>query len=248
MLAQAAVVRAWLVAAPADAWARPSSLDGWTVADLGAHLSVAMAAVAGAQPPEPGDRGRSIAQFVATYAVNAADISERTKTAAGGSGRTPAQVLEAFDASVAAAEQRLDELGPHDQVVRGRRGPVRVSDLVATRVIELVVHADDLARSVPEAPAPRSDRQATAVTVRALLDVLAERAPGRSVEVRVPPHGAVQCIEGPRHTRGTPPNVVETDALTWVRLAAGRTTWTQARPAVRASGERADLSAHLPLL
>jgi hypothetical protein len=69
------------------------------------------------------------------------------------------------------------------------------------------------------------------------------------VELRVPPHVAVQCIEGPRHTRGTPPNVVETDAATWLRLAIGLVTWDEAAAAgkVTASGNRADLSALLPL-
>jgi Bacterial SCP ortholog len=80
--------------------------------------------------------------------------------------------------------------------------------------------------------------------------VLADRAPGRAVEVRVPPYAAVQCIEGPRHTRGTPSNVVETDPLTWLALATGRSGWAQAVATgkVRASGPRADLSAWLPLL
>ena len=74
---------------------------------------------------------------------------------------------------------------------------------------------------------------------------MATRAPGRSLELRVPPYAAVQCVEGPRHTRGTPPNVVETDPLTWIRLAAGRLDWREAvtSGAVRASGERADLTA-----
>ena len=78
---------------------------------------------------------------------------------------------------------------------------------------------------------------------------LAQHVPGRSVELRVPPHVAVQCIEGPRHTRGTPPNVVETDAATWLRLATGQLPWdvAVAEGRVTASGNRADLSAHLPL-
>jgi hypothetical protein len=78
---------------------------------------------------------------------------------------------------------------------------------------------------------------------------LAQQVPGRSVELRVPPHVAVQCVEGPRHTRGTPPNVVETDAATWLRLATGQLGWAAAvaEGSVVASGNRADLSAHLPL-
>lgn len=94
------------------------------------------------------------------------------------------------------------------------------------------------------------DRAAAAVAVRHLLRLLAERAPGRSVEVRVPPYGAVQAVEGPRHTRGTPPNTVETDPVTWLALAAGRLDWATAVAdgRARASGLRADLSAYLPLV
>lgn len=87
------------------------------------------------------------------------------------------------------------------------------------------------------------------VAVRYLLGVLAAGAPGRAVEVRVPPVAAVQCVAGPRHTRGTPPNVVETDPVTWVRLATGRLDWAGAvaAGAVLASGPRADLSPYLPV-
>ncbi len=81
------------------------------------------------------------------------------------------------------------------------------------------------------------------------LAVLAERAPGRSVEVRVPPYAAVQAIPGVRHTRGTPPAVVETDAETWIALAIGALSWADAVGGgrIQASGERADLADHLPL-
>jgi hypothetical protein len=81
------------------------------------------------------------------------------------------------------------------------------------------------------------------------LAVLEQRAPGRSVEVRVPPYAAVQVIPGVRHTRGTPPAVVETDAETWVALATGSLSWAEAESTGRvlASGERADLGVHLPL-
>jgi len=78
---------------------------------------------------------------------------------------------------------------------------------------------------------------------------LSQQVPGRSVELRVPPFVAVQCVPGPRHTRGTPPNVVETDPATWLRLATGALSWAEAGAdgKVSASGNRADLSAHLPL-
>jgi hypothetical protein len=85
--------------------------------------------------------------------------------------------------------------------------------------------------------------------VKHFLAVLAERFPGKSVEVRVPPYAAVQCIEGARHTRGTPPAVVETRADVWIALARGRLAFKDAVSAgdVRASGERSDLTAQLPL-
>ena len=85
--------------------------------------------------------------------------------------------------------------------------------------------------------------------VRALLAELARVAPGRSVEVRIPPFGAIQCVAGPRHTRGTPPNVVEADPATWVLVATGRVSWADAVAdgRIRASGIRTDLSDFLPL-
>lgn len=88
-----------------------------------------------------------------------------------------------------------------------------------------------------------------ATSVRYLLQLLDEKAPGNSVEVRVPPFGAVQVVQGPRHTRGTPPNVIEMDAATWIDLATGVEAWADAVDAgrVHASGTRADLSDLLPL-
>ena len=96
------------------------------------------------------------------------------------------------------------------------------------------------------AAAPRA---AVRTAVRFTLEELADVAPGRAVEIRVPPDGAVQAVPGPRHTRGTPPNVVETDPGTWLALATGTLTWADAVAAgrVSASGDRADLSGLLPL-
>ena len=97
---------------------------------------------------------------------------------------------------------------------------------------------------------PEPDRATRKAAVKESLAELARRAPGRSVEVRVPPFGAVQCIEGPRHTRGTPPNVVETDPRTWLALVLGVTRWGDAVAdgSVRASGSRAgDVAGLLPL-
>ena len=93
------------------------------------------------------------------------------------------------------------------------------------------------------------DRADLRLLTKHFLAVLEDRAPGHSVEVRVPPYAAVQVVPGVRHTRGTPPAVVETDALTWLALATGELAWADAEGAgrVRASGERADLSPYLPL-
>jgi len=85
--------------------------------------------------------------------------------------------------------------------------------------------------------------------VKETLALLTERAPGRAIEVRIPPYAAVQCGEGPTHTRGTPPNTVEMDAQTWIALARGEKSWTDAMAEglISASGVRADLSSLLPL-
>ncbi|CAN5336426.1 hypothetical protein BH24ACT10_BH24ACT10_19870 [soil metagenome] len=93
------------------------------------------------------------------------------------------------------------------------------------------------------------DRPHLALAVRGLADRLAEAAPGHHVEARVPPFAAVQCVQGPRHTRGAPPNVVEADPLAFVELCAGRLAWADAvrDGRVRTWGDRAYLSAWLPL-
>jgi Bacterial SCP ortholog len=109
--------------------------------------------------------------------------------------------------------------------------------------------ADALVDAVVSAYAAGADPERTAVrlVVKLLLERLARQAPGRSVEVRVPPYSAAQCVEGPRHTRGTPPNVIETDPKTWILLATGRLAWADAADRITASGARADLSPYLPV-
>jgi hypothetical protein len=112
-----------------------------------------------------------------------------------------------------------------------------------------MVTADDLRAALILAAAEPPDPTEIPAAVRSTLGWLAQQHPGRSVEIRVPPHGAVQAVPGPRHTRGTPPNVVETDPSTWLGLVVGRVSWPDAVAdgRVRASGTRADLSALLPL-
>jgi hypothetical protein len=108
--------------------------------------------------------------------------------------------------------------------------------------VEVTAAWEELRRDPASTPALR-------LLTKHYLALLAQRHPGRSVEVRVPPYAAVQCIGGTRHTRGTPPAVVETDASTWVRLATGDLSWSEAVAdgAVVASGERSDLGALLPV-
>ena len=119
---------------------------------------------------------------------------------------------------------------------------------VARRRIDLEEGSAALATWQAAAPQPPS-RTVIATAVRYSLEEVTARAPGNSVEVRVPPYGVTQCVEGPRHTRGTPPNIIETDAETWLSMVTGRLSWADAVAAgkVAASGLRADLSDILPL-
>ena len=108
---------------------------------------------------------------------------------------------------------------------------------------------DQVTAAVNAAAGPL-DAAGTREAVKSTLGWLAQCNPGRSVEIRVPPHGAVQAIAGgPRHTRGTPPNVVEMNAATWLALVIGALSWHEAVTdgRISASGTRADLSGLLPL-
>jgi uncharacterized protein (TIGR03083 family) len=215
---------------------RPSTLPGWRVADLVAHLVGMLQAIPDMARRTTPDKPITVARYLAAYAPSAAEIEDRDRRAAeAGPEALRNRARTAFEAAAQTAG---------GGTIAAARGPIRWDDYLTTRVIELVVHTDDLD------PTVELVRPAVKVTVSALAKALAEKAPGRSVELRVPPYAAVQCVEGPRHTRGTPPNVVEMDALTWVRLAAGRLSWAEAVDAakVRASGGRADLAEWLPLL
>jgi uncharacterized protein (TIGR03083 family) len=246
--AQNAGLISWLERLPRESWEAPSRLPGWSVRELAFHATdmtavVVRALSAGAVRAAP----QTIAVYTSAWAPAAPEIAARDRGAAGG--------LDA-DAVLANATRARAELlealaSTHDDpVVTGRRGPLRLSDLMTTRVNELVVHSLDLSASLRDVEPVPLDRQALGVACRMLTAILAERVPGHTVEVRVPPYSAVQCVEGPRHTRGTPANVVEADAVTWVELATGRTSWAAAVGAgqVRASGDRADISEHLPVL
>jgi hypothetical protein len=123
--------------------------------------------------------------------------------------------------------------------------PARLRPLPAPELESILDRLD-----TAEAQAVPANAEDLRAAVKHFLAVLARRFPGKSVEVRIPPFAAVQCIEGARHTRGTPPAVVETRAEVWVALARGRIGFREsvAMGDVRASGERSDLSGQLPLV
>jgi len=225
--------------------AGPTRLGEWTVRDLAAHMTMAVETVSRSldrdEPPKP---ELTLLDWPFATASRAADIADGTRSLAGAN--------PDLDALYARTGERLTErlaTAPDTRVLAARTGAMTLADYLVTRTVELIVHTDDLNAAVPGLEVPY-DRQALAACTRLLADALAAKAPGGSTEVRIPPYAVVQCIEGPRHTRGTPPNVVETDPLTWIRLATGRVTWPDAveKAQVSASGERADLSGLLPLM
>ncbi|OQR60819.1 hypothetical protein B6E66_28985 [Streptomyces maremycinicus] len=225
--------------------ALPTRLAGWTVRDLAAHVTMAVATVSrNLDRDEPPKAELTLLEWPFATARRAADICDGT--------RELAAAHPDLDALFARTEERFAEDlagAPGDRLLAARTGAMTLADYLVTRTVELVVHTDDLNAALPGPDIPY-DRQALAAATRLLADALAARAPGGATEVRIPPYAVVQCVEGPRHTRGTPPNVVETDPLTWIRLATGRVSWSDAVDGakVAASGERADLAALLPLM
>jgi uncharacterized protein (TIGR03083 family) len=245
VLAQFGNVRAAVRTLTPEQLALPTRLGDWTVRELVAHLGTVLQAVARlVDLPEPAKRDGTLLDWPSAIAADAPDIAGRARELAE---RNPDP-----DAYLAAAEERFTaDLAAHPggRLLATGAGALSLDDYLVTRTVELVVHTDDLNDAVPGLDVPH-DRRALAACTRLLADTLAARAPGGSTEVRIPPYAVVQCVAGPRHTRGTPPNVVETDPLTWARLASGRLAWRDAvRDAkVGASGERADLEPYLPLL
>ncbi|WP_327067930.1 sterol carrier family protein [Kitasatospora sp. NBC_01250] len=233
--------------------AAPTRLGEWRVRELLAHLAVQLAWLPGRlAAPQQGLAPLGLTDWVAQVGTLAeqVDAQARERSAAGFAG-APAELAAAFDE---AADALLGMLGGPEVLDPARRleirlGSMALADLLVTRLVETVVHADDLAAALGGAPFPH-DRFALASVCRLLADALADQVPGGAVELRVPPVAVVQAVPGPRHTRGTPPNVVEMDQLTWLRLATGRQEWAEAVEAaqVGASGERSDLSGFLPVL
>jgi uncharacterized protein (TIGR03083 family) len=230
---------------PAD-FDRPTRLEGWRVAELVAHIGLDMAAVPRYLSGAPAARAElDSADYTLACAAGASVVDERARLMTEEARPAELRTLvheRRLDADTAVASANATF------VVPARLGPIALTDYLATRCVESTVHALDLAAAV--SLEPPLDNDAVGVTVKVLTAALVRRAPGRSVELRVPPFAAVQCVEGPRHTRGTPPNVVETSPVTWLELASGRREWAEAVATgkVSASGERADLTAYLPVL
>ena len=239
---QCSVLADWLAEVPADRFADPSVLPEWDLRTLLGHVvgsKDGFGARLGqpvSEPPVPA------AVYVQAYEPAAAEITASAREATGAS--SPAELLARLRIPV------MRPAGVADRTVVNGRLPTTALDFARTRVLDLVVHCDDFSRSVAQRSPVPLRRAALASSVRTLTQVLADRAPGRSVELRVPPFAAVQAVSGPRHTRGTPPNVVETKPVTWLRIATGRVSFADpvARGDVRASGNRADLGPYLPLL
>ncbi|UNR57746.1 maleylpyruvate isomerase family mycothiol-dependent enzyme [Streptomyces sp. A10(2020)] len=243
VLAQAAHVAEAVRALRPDQLGAPSGLGDWSVAELVAHLATGVDGLrSGLVDPAPAAVEVALLDWAAGTGSRAEANARAARAAA--EGQDP---VERYTQATAEFARLLADV-PLDRVIAARAGAMTFTDFLVTRAVELVVHSDDLRRATGvDIPL---DRQALAAVVRVLADALAAKAPGGSVEVRVPPYAVVQCVAGPRHTRGTPPNVVETDPLTWVRLAAGRTGWAEAVDGghLTAGGERADISALLPVL
>ncbi|MFJ3235064.1 sterol carrier family protein [Streptomyces sp. NPDC086787] len=245
VLAQLGNVREAVRALEPGQLALPTRLGEWTVGDLVTHIGTTVTAVHRALDlPRPAKQDTLLVDWpLATAAVSpaAADLT---------AGLAPEhQDLDAYLTDVDRGLRLLLEEHPGTRLLATDAGALPLDDYLVTRAVVLVVHTDDLNAALPGIEVPY-DRQALAAATRILADALAAKAPGGATEVRIPPYAVVQCVEGPRHTRGTPPNVVETDPLTWLRLATGRLDWTEALAAAKvgASGERADLGDLLPLM
>ena len=222
-------LRSWVgevVGTPAAA--QPSVLAGWTVTDLVVHLGRSMEALAVCTPAPPDAAPLTLAEYVGGYARSAQDIAATTRELGTQHADDP---LAYVDAGARAAFSTLDRLGPADVVVQARRGPLLLSTMVTSRLVELVVHGDDLVRSVPraggdEAPRDPVDPAALDLVARALLDVVPAEVSGRLEVV---------------------------DARRWVRLAAGRTSGgaderARALRPLDPSGAVPDLGRMLPVL
>ena len=250
---------------PGEAFAEPSRLPGRTVADVVAHAAGTAASLvrvlsgpdaATAETTAIGFLGRGRDRVTAITDPGAGAGADGTPDRCTAEAASPAAAagldVEAVKArlrddvadaaaATATATATQDAAGT-DRLVVTPAGGMRLTDFLVAQAVLGVVHGLDVGVDPV--------RDALRIVVRLFVDALVAADPGHSVELRVPPFAAAQLVEGPRHTRGTPPNVVEADAVAFVELAAGRLRWADAVAdgRIRASGERADLSRLLPVL
>jgi uncharacterized protein (TIGR03083 family) len=210
--------------------AGPTDCEGWTVEHLETHVAITARGLARiAHKPVDGPPTGSTAEWTLAVPEFAAIADEAVHN----------EQLKLSDFAPLAVAALGGDLTVVVEQITGRH---TLRDAGVFRLVEAVVHGLD-AGIAP-------DTQALKLVTKELARTFADRHPGHAVEVRIPPYAAVQCVEGPRHTRGTPPNVVETDPVSFLRLVAGREAWSDlvADGRLSASGERADLSSLLPLL
>jgi len=229
---QWSLLRAWVAPLGDDLLGtrdRPSSLDGWTNGELVAHLGRAMEALAVCTPAPAGTVPLTLAEYLGTYPERAADIDEVTRALAAEIAHAPLVEVEARAQKAFAA---LDALGPDGhRVVQARRGPIRLRDMAMSRLVELVVHAEDLVASLAgvvgsAGSANPIDRTAQRIVAEELLDIVVRRGAG-SLEV--------------------------TDPGLWIRLATGRTPYdvddlARALASQDTAGGVPDLGRMLPIL
>lgn len=218
-------LRRWLVDLDDATLARPSALDGWTVGELVAHLGRGLDALVAAQPTEPGTVPLTLAEYLGTYPERAQEIAESTRELAGRIADDPLGHLDTIATDAAAQLSTLRGTGP-DPVVQARRGPLLLSDMLLSRLIELVVHGDDLARSVGRPGVDLLEPAALHAVALGLLEIAVDRG-GWSLEVA--------------------------DDLAWVRLATGRVEHSVAAVSAAlqpmyTSDSLPDLGSMLPLL
>ncbi|WP_328311552.1 maleylpyruvate isomerase family mycothiol-dependent enzyme [Streptomyces sp. NBC_00442] len=245
VLAQFGHVREAVRTLTPEQLARPTRLGDWTVRELAVHLTTALGMLeTRLAEPQPLKQELALLDWASATETKKAEVADHARELA-----ASVDDLDALFEERATRTAELFVTTADERLLPTRFGAMTFADVLVTRTVELTVHTDDLNHALPGLAVPH-DRQALATCTRLLADALAAKAPGGSVEVRIPPYAVVQCVAGPKHTRGTPPNVVETDPLTWVRLATGRTGWAEALDAaeVAASGERADLAAVLPVM
>ena len=210
----------------------PTDCEGWTVEDLETHVAVTargLVRIATQETTGPADGG-GVNDWAAKLPGLAEEVDEMTRAER----LSLAPLVDQVEAVLASTAE--------DKVVEQLTGRHTLKDAAVFRLIEAVVHGLDVGIT----PAPT----ALKIVVKELAQVLADRYPGHSVEVRVSPYAAVQCLPGPRHTRGPPPNVVEAEPIAFVRLCSGRQAWDDLTRSgwITASGERSDLSALMPVL